>query len=61
MRPAQRLVMPPNEFSFTSLEPHFGHTPVFFMEIICQIQSYNSSHPFLTRITIMHKLVEFDP
>ena len=25
------VFMPPNEFSLTSLQPHFGHTPVFFM------------------------------
>ena len=31
MRPAHMVFMPPNEFSFTSLQPHFGHTPVFFM------------------------------
>ena len=31
MRPAHMVFMPPNEFSFTSLLPHFGHTPVFFM------------------------------
>ena len=35
------VFMPPNEFSFTSLLPHFGHTPVFFMLVeICKA-NYN--------------------
>ena len=35
------VFMPPNEFSFTSLLPHFGHTPVFFMLIKVCKANYN--------------------
>ena len=35
------VFMPPNEFSFTSLLPHFGHTPVFFMSGRILKASYN--------------------